>query len=474
MTMRRRDAIKTIGGLAGAAALSRMIPGCSTNDKTPGIKNYVFMMMENRSYDHMFGSRFFLENNTDGDGPSTTLTLPDTSGNQIGLFQAEPDHECDLDPPHGWDELHASWNNGACDGFVQQQELSYPGVSGVDAISPMQYLVRDLVPVSYALADAYTTCDRWFASMMGPTYPNRFYWMTGSSNGMMDNTLPSGPLTWPSIFNRIDDKKVDWAYYYGSVPVISALNDPGPYALDLGSDDGIHGRLRPMQQFMFNAMAGKLPPISYIDPFFYGNDDHPPIHPINGQELIATVYTALALSPQWENCMLVITYDECGGFMDHVSPPQVPDDFASVGFNQLGFRVPAMIAGPYVKQNYVSHVQYDHTSALKHLMNTFDLENLNMRTAAANDLTDCIDMERLMAGEPSKPITLPTVDPSQFPMPSACQYNGDVAFPIKDPISEWASLNQAKLGHLDRRGKYDEYRRELRDFMAKARARQNV
>jgi phospholipase C len=471
MTMRRRDAIKTLGGLAGAAALAKILPGCGTNGEPTGIHNYVFLMMENRSYDHMFGSRAFLENNTLGDGPSATVTLPDLQNHPVGLFEATLDHECDLDPPHGWTELHDSFNSGMNNGFVQQQQLSHPGVTGVDAISPMQYLSRSQVPISYALADAYATCDRWFASMMGPTYPNRFYWMTGSANGMMDNTLPSGPLTWPSIFNRIDDKKVNWAYYYGSIPVISALNAPGPYALDLGNTDGIHGRLRSMDQFMFNAMAGTLPTISYIDPFFYGNDDHPPIHPINGQELIASVYTALAMSPQWNNCMLVITYDECGGFYDHVPPPTVPDDFASAGFNQLGFRVPAMVIGPYVKQNYVSHVQYDHTSALKHLMNTFGLENLNMRTAAANDLTDCIDMDRLTANRPAPPIVLPTVDPSTFPMPAECTYNGSVeTFPRKDPISDWASANQDRLGALDRRSKYDEYRRQIREFLATARA----
>lgn len=462
--MRRRDAIKTIGGFAGAAALSRILPGCGDNKGTPGITNYVFLMMENRSYDHVFGARAWMENKG-GDGPNPAITLPDTSGNAIALFEATMDHECDLDPPHGWDELHSSWNAGKCDQFVVQQQMSHPGVTGPDAIAPMQYLTRTEMPVSYALADAYTTCDRWFASMMGPTYPNRFYWMTGSSNGMMDNNLPTGPLTWPSIFNRIDTKKVEWAYYYGSIPVLSALNEPGPYQLDLMTKK----RLRGFSEFMLDAMAGTLPPISYIDPFFYGNDDHPPIHPINGQELIASVYTALAQSPQWNNCMLVVTYDECGGFYDHVSPPTTADDFASTGFDQLGFRVPAIVAGPYAKQGYVSSVQYDHSSALKHLINTFDLDNLNMRTAAANDLTDCIDMERLMAGEPAKPVDVPTVDPSQFPMPAECNYSGDVAFPTRDPISEWASKNPHKLGALDLRGNYDQYRREIREFLASSR-----
>src|SRR5690606_2820113 len=140
-----------------------------------------------------------------------------------------------------------------------------------------------------------------------------------------------------------------------------------------GPNDGT-GRIRkfasytahpdaPDGQFFLDCAAGKLPPVVYIDPYFGsgGNDDHPPTHPMMAQALIRAVYTALAKSPQWKNCMLVITYDEHGGFFDHVPPPMVTDDtlekFGVDGFQQLGFRVPAMVIGPYVKQGYVSSVQ---------------------------------------------------------------------------------------------------------------------
>ena len=225
-----------------------------------------------------------------------------------------------------------------------------------------------------------------------------------------------------------------------------------------------------MNQFFTDAQAGKLPPISYIDPFFYGNDDHPPIHPINGQELIASIYTALAQSPQWKNILFVVTYDECGGFYDHVSPPTTADDLAAQGFNQLGFRVPAMVMGPYAKQGYISSVQYDHTSALKHLTNVFGLESLNMRVDAANDLTDCIDMDRLTKNQPAAPIDLPTVDTSQFPMPPECTYSGD-AMPAFDPISEVANLYPERVARWDARRDRDAYRKGIRDFLSQAQKR---
>jgi hypothetical protein len=142
------------------------------------------------------------------------------------------------------------------------------------------------------------------------------------------------------------------------------------------------------------------------------------------QALIASIYTALATSPQWKNILFVVTYDEHGGFYDHVAPPNLPasdDDTATrfpvdekgvttAGpneFTQLGFRVPALVIGPYVKQGYTSPVQYDHTSALKHLQNAFELDPLTARVTAANDLSDCIDMERLAAGDWAEPVSLP-------------------------------------------------------------------
>ncbi|HUJ59059.1 MAG TPA: alkaline phosphatase family protein, partial [Kofleriaceae bacterium] len=196
----RRDAIKQIGGLAGAAAMAKYLPGCGGSSGPNGIKNYVFMMMENRSYDHYFGARKLVEG-LDGDGLAMTMTNPDLAGNPIAPWNPNMDQMCDLDPPHDWDDAHNSFNNGAMDGFVKADQMDH---SMPDLIDPMQYLTRDQLPVSWALADAYTTCDRWFCSVMGPTWPNRFYWHTGSSGGLMSNELPSaGYLPWPSIYNNL-------------------------------------------------------------------------------------------------------------------------------------------------------------------------------------------------------------------------------------------------------------------------------
>src|SRR5262249_26126421 len=151
-----------------------------------------------------------------------------------------------------------------------------------------------------------------------------------------------------------------------------------------------------------DAAAGKLPPVTYIDPMFTANDDHPPHHPLLGQQLIAATYQALATSPHWERCLFVICYDEHGGFFGHVSPPSdAADERAADGFNQLGFRVPTLVIGPYVKQGYVSSVRRDHTSALRHIENVHGLAPLTMRDAAATDLSECLDEARLASGAAS-------------------------------------------------------------------------
>src|SRR5262249_39760005 len=157
-------------------------------------------------------------------------------------------------------------------------------------------------------------------------------------------------------------------------------------------------RLHTIKEFFDDAKNGKLPAVTFVDPNFGRNDDHPPCHPVFGQQFIASVYAALAASPLWNQLLFVVTYDENGGYFDHVAPPKAPDDRAREGFDQLGFRVPAVIAGPYVKSGHVSSTVRDHTSIIAHIRGMFNLPPLTARDAAANDLSDLLDEKRLAAG----------------------------------------------------------------------------
>jgi phospholipase C len=487
MTMKRRDALKTIGGLAGMAGMAKLLPGCGGDDPDDGpvgITTYVFLMMENRTYDHMLGARAL--EGLGGDGLTAAMFNPDTNGGRVASFAGTVDKGttapalCDPDPPHGWAASHNQFNNGAMDGFVKQYQADVLP----NGHEPMKFLTREHVPISWALADQYTSCDRWFASLMGPTLPNRAYWLAGSSfgKGINGNTEVidgiSAGIPVPSIFNRLEEAQVDWAFYAGNINIAALLGQEGPFQIDVGEPNVGHIRRLGNGKFFDDAAAGTLPTVTYIDPAFGYNDDHPPVHPILGQELIASVYTALAKSPQWKNCLLVITYDEHGGYFDHVPPPTTADDtlekFGVDGFQQLGFRVPAIIVGPYVKESYISSVQYDHTSALKHLQNTFGLAPLNPRVEAANDLTDCLDLERLEAGRPAAPITLPVIESDEWPINEpACMGDGGFFAPASHgPLNEWADANPEKakaIPGFDLRGDEEIYLRSIREFLRKHR-----
>src|SRR5262249_29948339 len=147
--MKRRDALRTLGGLGAAAGMARYLPGCGgSNDGPRGITTYVYMMMENRSYDHFFGARSMAPENKHGDGLPTRTTFSNLDIKNIAVTSFAPDKTslCALDPPHGWDSSRMQWNNGANDGFLRVHQMEH---NDPTARQPMQYLVRSDVPVSW-------------------------------------------------------------------------------------------------------------------------------------------------------------------------------------------------------------------------------------------------------------------------------------------------------------------------------------
>jgi phospholipase C len=452
--MNRREALKSLGALAGTIGASRLLPGCGDDiQRGPGsIDTIVLLMMENRSYDHWLGARAFEAK--PGDGLVAGMSNDDMTGNPVGIFPAMPNTYCVADPPHSWVRSHNEWNNGAMDGFVTQCQDENNG-----DVSTMQYMQRSDLPITWALADAYATCDRWFASVMGPTWPNRMHWLTGTSMGMQQNKLPDGGYTAPTIFDRLDAASVDFKIYYGDLPFLPLLG--GGVKVNL---DGRYGR---MKDFFADAAAGTLPPVVYLDPPFSYGDDHPPHHPGYGQALLASVYKALAASPQWERLLWVVTYDEHGGFFDHVAPPKVvADDYAAQGFDQYGFRVPTLVVGPYVKPGYVSSVVRDHTSALKQIENMFGTEPITARTTAANDLSELLDDDRLVRGDAMTPISLPDFPFDESTVPPECTKTGSIDF--SHPVLETADAHPEWISKYDARSELPDL---WRDLLHRARTR---
>lgn len=355
------------------------------------VEHIIVLCMENRSFDHYFGARQLLEGQVDVDGLSGGESNLDQQGNAVPIYHMT--NYTPEDPPHGWDQVHAQWNGGAGDGFVIEQQKVHGDEIKQEV---MGYHVREDIPVLYALADEYALCDRWFCSLLGPTWPNRYYLHCGTSDGKINN---SPPLLGPkSIQDACSDAGITNNNYYGDVPwkwgAFPLLGFAGT-----DSDDEFFNRLD----------SGTLEQVVIIDPGFTSNDDHPD-HDIQlGQALIATVYQALAQSQYWEKSLLIITYDEHGGFFDHVPPPTTPDADGPE-FQQQGFRVPSLVIGPHVRKGCVVHTVFDHASFPATVTRKFGLAELTERTAGVNDLGSCIDPAKVDDPQPPAPLPKITID----------------------------------------------------------------
>jgi len=283
------------GAAAGvAAACAPRESGKDSGDPAvqPGkIEHIVMVMMENRSFDHWYGARALHEGRSDEDGLTAGMSNPSPQGEDIPVFHAT--ELCPNDPPHGWSSSHDQFNAGACDGFARVHGTSH----GTDGAEAMAYLQREDLPISYALADGYRLCDRYFCSLMTGTWPNRLYGQMGSSQGLTGNSLPSdgSGLTDASVWKKLDEAGVDWGFYYSDLSFLSLLHNQ----VDVSRGKGI--------EELFSALErGELPPVVWVDPAFSYNDNHPPHHPALGELFLAALHEALATSPLWDKVLVLI------------------------------------------------------------------------------------------------------------------------------------------------------------------------
>ena len=519
----RREILRLMGGLAGGSALAgcggedvgqqedQLIGECLWNGKAKrakaprgtfgGIQHVVVLMMENRSFDQTFGALSIDPDRVDGSGEpmggegrsdvnglsGDELNL-NLAGDEVHVFRQKKLIVGDI--AHDWDNCHRQfdWEGsgiGKNDGFVREHESDlllgaaakcatsdYFGknVGCPAARDPMGFYTRDELPVSYALADSYTLCDNWFSSVLGPTWPNRFYLHAGSARGQQGNKPVLGMKT---IWELCGEQCLGGKNYYCDLPWAHVVGEGFVLSSKIG-DGQLGGILRPFHgrqpgrgSFIDDVREDDLAPLSVIDPgFSSGYDDHPPSDVLLGQAFISYVYRILASNPKvWAKTLLVITYDEHGSFYDHVVPPgDVPDSpqsfDAHAPFRQLGIRVPALVIGPHVKQGHVSHVQYDHCSILSTVTNRFDLSQggkrwLNDRVRHTADLADCIDVE----GEQSsaEPADIPVLEFSESELMDFSRS----AFPDgQEELARMVERGEIPRQH-DLRGHREEHMREF-------------
>jgi phospholipase C len=415
----RRQFLKGAAAATGALALGgvrraqtvRAVAPMLPKPSASGIEHVVVVMMENRSFDHFLG---WLPG---ANGRQAGLTYYDSSGTAHTTHPLAPDYQgCGHpDPDHSYPGGRVEYNSGACDGWLR--------AGGNDDYAIGYYTQSDLAFLGKA-APGWTACDHYFAAIMAETFPNRIY-QHAAQTDRIDNTLSISTL--PTIWDRLAQRGLRGRYYFSDVPFLALW---GFKYLPIG---------RPFATFLADCATGRLPEVAFVDPRFIdedsgaSGDDHPHADIRNGEAFLNLVYTAVTRSPAWRNTVLVINYDEWGGFYDHVAPstaPIPPADAASGNQDGLrGFRVPCLVIAPWARRAVVASDEYDHTSILKLIEWRWNLQPLTVRDDTARNLAEVLDFSQSQLSAPIYPVPF-------GPFGTACPSSG-----LKpQQADEWAQL----------------------------------
>jgi phospholipase C len=379
----------------------------------PEIEHIVVLMMENHSFDnllgmvpHVFPGRKHVDGLTRRHGRVLDWN-PDGHGRRVYATRASSPCQLDGLPTQAWNPSHVAYAGGRNNGFVK--------ASGPVA---MRYWDQHDLSFTYSLARHFPIGERYFCSMLGQTYGNRRYLFAGTSSGVVDDkadAIQAVPAN-GTIFDRLDQHKVQWGVYYQSVP----------------SPDIIIHDVRPtwapqtkqMSHFYTDAAAGRLPRFTLLDPNYGTTSEENPQDIQVGERFVASVVEALMHAPTWHKTVLFLTYDEHGGYYDHVPPPRAirPDSIAPIhspgepplspgGFDRYGFRVPTIVVSPWARPGYVSRVVQDHTSITSFVRRKWNLPAMTFRDANAAPMTDYFNFKHAAFAKPPRLAAAPALGP---------------------------------------------------------------
>jgi phospholipase C len=440
------------------------------------IQHFVLVMMENRSFDHYLGAlNLPPENRTDieglGQGPLPINRHlndpPDDTG--VPVWPLDNVRLEFFDPPHEGPEVRRQWNEGKLDGFVSAYEAFHqrtiatlptpPNASpltGISAPAPpdlrqmarvvMGYYTRRTLPVLYALADQFAVLDHWHSSFMGSTHPNRVFAMGGYSGDVVTTTWKTVVRHKPPpIWGAWEKQRglsggITWKTY--KLP-----SEVSMFALWPGFASGHDANSGTLRDFVADCKADRLPQVAIVEPPYSSADDHPTHDPRRGQQFLGYVLDALRSSPSWKSTAFILTYDEHGGFFDHVAPPVTPEGGAEP-WDVLGIRVPAIVASPYTPRTVVSET-FEHTSILRTIAERWDLDlprEAGPRLPLVKSLWDsCFDFGRAR-GRAGSSVSLPAVS-ADWRAQITPQGDGPVRSDMAESLAKAAQV--ASLAELD-------------------------
>lgn len=356
------------------------------------IKRVVVLMMENHSFDRVLGWMKQDYPNIEGVDPDHPGWNPDYPVTTDTVLQSETrNRNIAHDPGHDLDNVLRQISAGNT-GFVADFAHLYPQATLADRKEIMGWYPYQYLPALHFLAYNFVVCDHWFASVPGPTWPNRFFVHSGTSLGHVD--MPEGVFNpglhkydQRTLYEELSDAGVDWRIYHGDFP---------QSLLMLHQWDKLD-HYRKFDRWTADVRAGDLPPYVFIEPYYFGdkeNDQHPPQDIMRGDLMVGAVFNALlANRTVFEETLFVVLYDEHGGFYDHVSPPSTvaPDANTEIfAFDRLGVRVPAILVSPWLDRGFIC-TAFDHTSILKMACQLWPgVRPLGTRTAQAKSPLDSL------------------------------------------------------------------------------------
>jgi phospholipase C len=462
--LNRRDLLKLLAAASSAEFASMFLHGCGGAGGSPSptptpnppascstindIEHVVIFIQENRSFDHYFGSYRGVRGFGDASAafqqpnPSNTTNTPIGKLLPFHLDTNTTNAACTHDISHDWLPQHQSWNNGAMNGFV----TSRLGINANDAVLSMGYYNRQDLPYYYALADSFTLCDNYFCSVIGPSDSNRLYTVAASldpdgvAGGPVLQTLSTnrtgffGKLTYTTMPEQLQTRGISWKVY--SSPDQNLTGVLADNVLQYFSN--YQNPASPLYQhafgpvfptdFLADVASGNLPQVSWLLGSI-ATSDHPPAPSLFGESTLSLIVSALMANPAlWAKTALFVTFDENGGFFDHVPPPTAPPgtpgeyvtapavpDPTVVGSPAvngpigLGFRVPTLVISPFSRGGFVATDVFDHTSVLRFLETLFGAEVPNLsawRRANVGDLTSAFNFKAPDTSIPNLPSTV--------------------------------------------------------------------
>ena len=350
----------SVGGFAPLSAIVAINPSNSSYSTTSTqIKHVVIIMMENHAFDNIFGV-YPTDNRSTNNGIISTIERPNNllglSNFPSGLYQIQNGTFSTPDIPHNSTVETKAWDNGMMDGFKQN----------IGSYS-MNYFGSTQFATEWDWAEQYALADMYFQPVLGPTVPNRIAAMTGNfppslSNAVSISNSSLGTFLKNSIFAELTSYGITWGYYSQDGPGVFAAVQKNPQFGQLLSLATLGG----VNDFLSQLSNKSLPSFSWIDPYSWTNEtsglnnqisQHPPANVTIGEDWMLNIVNGVMSSSYWSSSAIFITYDEGGGYYDHVAPPVLAG-------NQLGFRIPLIVISPYAKENYVSSTVLTHTSLI--------------------------------------------------------------------------------------------------------------